>query len=114
MKKGEFELLTVEQLRKKYGLTAANRPAVKLNPERVPESLKHLIPYAEMWGVADDLIRDDLVKNAPNEAVQELKRVVKAHDDALDDWLAGPESEGPTFSDEYRAFSAMRMAADFA
>lgn len=44
--------------------------------------------------------------------VSELKRAVQDADAALDAWLAGPEAAGPDFSDEYIAFSAMRMAAD--
>jgi hypothetical protein len=41
-----------------------------------------------------------------------MRRVVAAHDDAFDEWLAGPETDGPVFSDEYTAFSALRMVAD--
>jgi hypothetical protein len=114
MKEDKFELLSVEEMRKKYGLVAANRPVIHLNPENVPEALRHLIPYAELWGVSDDLVRDDMVRLAPREAIDELKRLVAQHDDLLDEWLAGPEADGPEFSAEYTAFSAMRMAADFA
>ena len=39
---------------------------------------------------------------------------IEQNEDALDEWLAGPEAAGPQFSQEYLAFSAMRMAADFA
>ncbi len=114
MKEDDFELLSVEEIRKKHGLVAANRPIIYLKPDNVPEPLRHLIPYAEFWGVGDDLIRDDLVRSAPREAIDDLKRVVEQHDDLLDEWLAGPEAEGPEYSAEYTAFSAMRMAADFA
>jgi hypothetical protein len=114
MKKHDFELLSVEEMRRKYGLTAENRPGIRLDPENVPEALRHLIPLAELWGVGDDLIRDDMVRRAPPSAIAELRRVIEEHDDLLDDWLAGPAAEGPTFSPEYTAFSAMRMAADFA
>ena len=114
MKEDGFELLSVEDMRRKYGLVAANRPVIHLDPEKVPESLRHLIPYAELWGASDDLIRDDMVRTAPREAIEDLKRVVEQHDDLLDEWLAGPEAEGPEYSAEYTAFSAMRMAADFA
>lgn len=114
MKKNGFELLSVEEMRKKYGLTAANRPVIRLEPQRVPEQLRHLIQYAELWGVRDDLIRDDMLRAAPKEAIDELKRVIEQHEDLLDEWLAGSEAAGPKFSEEYLAFSAMRMAADFA
>ena len=109
-----YELLSVDEMRRKYGLVAENRPLIKLNPEKVPEKLRILIPYAEFWGVADDLIRDDMVRKAPKEAIYELRRIIRHHDGALDDWLAGPEADSPKPSDEYLAFTAMRMAADFA
>ncbi len=74
--------------------------------------MRHLIPLAERWGEGDDIIRDDMVSKASAEERQELKRAVAEHDDLLDTWLAGPEAKGPTYSDEYNAFSCMRMAAD--
>jgi hypothetical protein len=76
------------------------------------ENLRHLIPYAELWGVNDDLIRDDMVRSAPREALEDLKRLVERHDDLLDEWLAGPEADVASPSTEYLAFTAMRMAAD--
>ena len=112
MEDNGFELLSVEEMRKKYGLVAGNRPVIHLNPMNVPEKLRHLVPYAELWGVSDDLIRDDLVRSAPRDALEELKQVVKTHDDLLDEWLAGPEADSPNLSEEYLAFTAMRMAAD--
>lgn len=53
------------------------------------------------------------VQAASEPEIAFLKNAVLEHDDALDKWLAGPESRGPSFSDEHIAFSAMRMAADF-
>jgi hypothetical protein len=71
------------------------------------------LPYAEFWGFADDWTREDLVERAPLEVKRNLKDVVAIFDRKLDDWLAGPEAAGPHFSDEYVAFTAMRMAADY-
>ena len=112
MKEGDYELLSVDEMRKKYGLTAAHRPAFTLDPEHVPEALRHLIPYAELWGVSDDLIRDDVMSKASPVALEDLKRVVKQHEAVLEQWLAGPAAEGPHFSKEYVAFTALLMAAD--
>jgi hypothetical protein len=86
----------------------------RLDPEKVPPGLRHLIPLAERFGIADDRDRDRLVRASSPEVLADLKRLVERHDDDLDDWLAGPEADGPEFSEEYVAFSAMRMAADFA
>lgn len=113
MLKTNFELNSVRALRDKYGLVAENRPTVVLNSDSVPPALRHLIPYAELWGISDDLIRDDLVRRAPKAALDELRQVVRENEDLLDDWLAGSEAAGPRYSPEYTAFSAMRMAADF-
>jgi hypothetical protein len=114
MEDKRYEMLSVEEMRKRYGLVAANRPVIHLNPKNVPEKLRHLVPYAELWGVGDDLIRDDLVRSAPREAIEELKRLMQVHDDLLDEWLAGPEAGSSNPSEEYLAFTAMRMAADVA
>lgn len=80
--------------------------------QRVPVPLHGLIAFAQKFGVADDRVREAVVLSASAAQASELKRAVQAADAALDAWLAGPEAAGPDFSDEYIAFSAMRMAAD--
>ncbi len=97
---------------KKYGLTAENRPVIKLDAASVPERLRHLIPLAERFGISDDLIRADFLEKTPAADLDELRRVVQEHDPLFDEWLAGPTADGPTWSAEYIAFSCMRMAAD--
>lgn len=114
MKVDQYELISVGEMRRKYGLVSDNRQIIRLDQERVPSALRHLIPLAEFWGISDDTIRDDLVSKSPRAAIEDLKRIIAEHDDLLDLWLAGPEAAGPIFSPEYTAFSAMRMAADFA
>lgn len=115
MKKRSFEVLSAGAMRKKYRLTAesARRP-VALDPERVPEDLRHLIPYAERWGITDDLMLEDVLSKAPPPEIADLKRVVGENEDRLEQWLAGPEAKGPTFTKEYVAFSALLLAADLA
>jgi hypothetical protein len=108
----EFEVLPAGEMQKKYGLYAENRPTISLNPSNVPEALRHLIPLAEQFGIADDLIRADVVRKTPPEEVERMRKTVFDHDDAFDVWLAGPEADGPNFSTEYIAFSCLRMAAD--
>jgi hypothetical protein len=85
-----------------------------LDPMRVPATLRPLIPLAERFGVADDLVRERAIRAASSQERYDLVAAVRENDDALDSWLAGPEASGPNFSDEYVAFSAMRMAADYA
>ena len=71
-----------------------------------------LIPLAELFGIGDDLIREDVVARTPASELAAMSRAVLALDDAFDAWLAGPEANGPEFSDEYLAFTNLRMAAD--
>jgi hypothetical protein len=120
---GIMDLLTGEQLREKYGefCVLAEKLWLNLDPgkplldaERVPESLRLLIPYAELWGMPDDCYREEMIEKAPREAIEELKAVIRQFNDELNKWLAGDESYSPKPSCEYVAFSAMRMAADFA
>jgi hypothetical protein len=108
----KFEVLPAGAMRAKYGLIAENRHVVKLNQERIPEGLRHLIPTAEKFGISDDLTREDFMAKASKAEVLGLKQLVETYNNLLDVWLAGPEAAGPSFSDEYIAFSCMRMAAD--
>lgn len=85
-----------------------------LKPKKIPPQLHHLIGRAEKFGIADDWARDDLVASCSPEERRLLKDVVARYNDEFDLWLDGPESEGSAYSDEYIAFSALRMAADFA
>lgn len=107
-----FEVLPAGEMRRKYGLTTKNRPTIRLDPEKVPAALRHLIPLAEGFGVSDDLMRADLVRKTPPAEVNKLRCAVQEHDVLLDQWLAGSESAAQAVSVEYLAFTCMRMAAD--
>jgi hypothetical protein len=108
----DYEVAPVWYLRQKYGLTAANRPTIRLDPSRVPEKYRPWIPMAERWGVGDDIIRGDCVDNASTEELTQLLYCGEALDDIFEDWLAGPESHSPNPSEEYVAFTCLIMAWD--
>jgi len=112
MDESHCEVLPAGELRAKYGLTAENRPVIILNPANVPPELRPLIPLAEQFGIGDDLIRADFVAKTPASELEAMRRAVFAQEDAFDERLAGPEANGPEFSDEYVAFTNLRMAAD--
>jgi hypothetical protein len=107
------EILSAEQMKRLYGEFYDCSLKLQLDRRRIPEKFWPLLPYAEFWGLADDSLRENLVRHACPDVQQNLKQVVAVFDNAMDDWLAGPEANGTTFSDEYIAYSAMRMAADF-
>ena len=106
-------VLNIAQMQQHYGDFYALSPKADFDPADVPDELVPLIPYAAFWGVSDDLDRENLVDAASPEIVANLKSIIRAYDDALDTWLAGPLADKPPFSAAYIAFSAMRMAADY-
>jgi len=108
------DVLSAQEMKQWYGHFYDSSPKVRLNRASIAEQFWPLLPYAEFWGIADDWTREDLVKNAPPDVRENLKRVVAAFDNALDEWLAGPEADSPNPTDEYIAFCAMGMAADYA
>jgi hypothetical protein len=107
-----FEVGPADYLRRKYKLDRHHRPSLSLNKENVPEDLWPLIPLAERWGVSDSLTRTDIVDHACPDDLRLLKEAVRQFGPQLNSWLAGPEAAGPEFSEEYIAFSAMRMLVD--
>jgi hypothetical protein len=108
-----IEVLDAAQMRQRYGSFYESSPRMKLDQNKVPKQFWSLLPYAEFWGIADDWAREDLVDLAPPEVQENLRNVVASFDNALDEWLAGPEADDTSPSDEYIAFTAMRMAADY-
>ncbi len=107
------DISSAEQMKRWYGSFYNSSPKLHLDRRKVPEKFWPLIAYAEFWGIADDVTRENLVKQAPADVQHNLKEAVAAFDSALDEWLAGPEADNPNPSDEYVAFSAMGMAADY-
>src|SRR4051794_20110938 len=104
-------VLRAGEMQTKYGLTAENRPTIRLDPSKVPLSVRDLIPLAEHFGIGDDLIRADVIAHTPKPALLELSNQVNLQRSAFNRSLAGPEADGPDFSDEYVAFSCLKMAA---
>ncbi len=104
---------TLEDMKRKYGLFYQESPKVCLDKGKIPKQFWPLLAYAAFWGLSDDLERENLVLKAPPEVQHNLKKLVAAFDNALCEWLAGPEAANPNPSDEYVAYSAMIMAADF-
>ncbi len=97
------------QLRDRYGSFHEVRIG-GLDAARVPPELRDLIPYAEVWGVGDDLAREALVEAAPAQARTDLVEIVRGRGEALDRWLAGPEADSRRPTAEYLAFTHLRMA----
>lgn len=109
-----FEPLLADKLHERYGDFFRDN-IDPLDPEQVPAILRGLIPYAQLWGVGDDYERDQLVDSAPSQARQDLLDIFSTQSfvRAVDQWLAGPEADGPKYSRAYIAFSNLRIAFDY-
>jgi hypothetical protein len=106
------QILNDDAMQGLYGPFYTNGANLQLDRTKVPDSVWPQLPYAEFWGIADDWTRESLVKAAPPEVQRNLKHAVTTFEDALEEWLLGPEADRRNPSDEYVAFAAMIMAAD--
>lgn len=95
-----------------YRLSHPDAAPPKLNRSNAPTELRILIPLAERYGVSDDGYRMDMLATLDQTEREQLIRAVQEWDDTLDAWLAGPEAAAVAPTNEYVAFSALRMAAD--
>jgi hypothetical protein len=103
-----------EHMQRLYGEFTRAQGLPKLNPEKIPPELCPWIPYAEFWGIAEDFDREELIRQASHKIQEDLVQLIQRLDDDLDEWLAGDGPKNGPLSDEYCAFSWMRMAADYA
>jgi len=86
--------------------------AARLEPV-IPESVRALLPLADVWGVRDDVERSLMVERASEDELRGMVAAVDAiPDDDLYGWLEGPESRSSDPSREYIAITCLTMAAD--
>jgi len=104
-------ILPARELQQQYGLYAENRPAIRLDPERVPAPLRDLIPLAETWGIGDDIIRFDFEQKAPEAAKRELVESLDGRTNEVDEWLHS-RPPGAELSEEAAAFMYLLIAWD--
>ncbi len=105
-----FEIAPANVFQEEYGLHAENRPEIKLDSSKVPEDLRTLIPFAEKWGIGDDIIRNDFIEKSTDVARQELHDALYEPYERITAWLDS-FSDG-AMSDEAAAFMYMQLALD--
>jgi hypothetical protein len=108
----DFEVSTTGEVRRLYKQQGVWAQRVEFDEADVPESLRCLIPLARVWGIGDDVLRDDLRRRADPQQLRALKKAVVELDDELDAWLTSPAelAAGPTAA--YLAFTNLRLVAD--
>ncbi len=98
------------ELEEMYGLTAEDRPVIELDPSRVPEDLRDLIPMAEMWGIGDDVIRSDFEEKASEEEKRRFTEALRGRTNRITEWLDSFGDE--LMSEEAGTFMYMLEALD--
>ena len=81
------EILPAGEMKRKYHLTAERYKPPHLDPEKVPENLRELLPLAAKWGIGDDIIRDDFEQKASEDERQELKNALTGKTAEITQWL---------------------------
>ena len=109
MKHGE--ILPANEMKAKYNLTAESYKHPKLDPEKVPEHLRNLLPLAAKWGIGDDIIRDDLEQKASEDEKQELKNSLSGRMTEVTQWLDSFDV-GKPMPEEAACFMYMQQALD--
>lgn len=84
--------------------------AQRLNPDQVPEDLRHLVPLAEKWGIGDDVDRNAKVDSSTPAERSELRAAITPASSSITTWL---DSFGKDpMSDEAAAFMYMQLALE--
>lgn len=104
------EIAPAHVLQKKYRLYAENRPEIQLDSSNIPDDLRNLIPYAEKWGIGDDIIRNDFIEKATDAEKQELHDALFEPYERITAWLDSFNSGA--MSEEAAAFMYMQLALD--
>ncbi len=107
-------VMTRDELKAECDRLGFRPPVYDFNISDVPENLRELAPYAEIWGNNSDETRWQLVKETPEALKEHLQELIFEPDvqDRFDEWLAGPESNKLPPTTAYLAFTCLRMAAD--
>ena len=86
-----------------------------LRSENVSPALAYLLKMAQRWGIADGYMREEAVRRATLDELQNLIHCIDTvTDEELFGWLAGPASYNPNLSAEYVALTCLTMAIDSA
>ncbi|MDG3007343.1 hypothetical protein [Paludisphaera mucosa] len=91
----EFDVGPGDEMQRKYGWYAENRPDIHVEPDQVPEPLRDLIPYVERWAIPCDVTRGDYFEKQPEADVREFVRVVAPRDGEINAWLDTFKTQWP-------------------
>jgi len=64
----------------------ADNPKVTIDPTKVPEQFRHLLPLAKEWSIGDDVELDAYIEAASDEKKRAVVDAFRPHFDALWEW----------------------------
>jgi hypothetical protein len=81
-----------------------------LNPDKVPEDLRDLVPLAQRWGIGDDVVRSERVEKSSEAERSQLKAGFAPRSARITAWL---DSFGQgAMPDEAAAFMYTQLAIE--
>ena len=105
------EILPAHEMRDKYGINSDDYIAPTLDPNKVPEDLRDIIPFAATWGIPDDVIRMDFEEKATESGKQKFKSALTGRTQKINQWLDTFGKDKP-MSEEAACFMYMLQALD--
>ena len=86
-------------------------PEVSIDPSKIPEKFRHLVPLAREWSISDDVELEESIESSPPEKMKAVVEAFAPHFDALWEWHKQCEHLVPQ-PDELVMFDIASEAAD--
>jgi len=64
----------------------SDEPGVSIDPTRVPEEFRHLVPLAIEWSIGDDCELDEYIANQSKEILTAVTAAFDPHFRGLQEW----------------------------
>ena len=88
----------------------ADIEGVVIDPSKVPEHFRHLIPLAQHWSIGDDVERADMMWLTPYEELKAMVLAVSPLSDQIWHWCSSHHTDIPV-PDEVVIFDMLSQAA---
>ena len=103
-------LMACGSQRDSAGSPQGAKAGITLDPTKVPEDLRPLLPVIQEWGIGDDVDRGHKVDAATPEARQRLRDALTPHQDRITAWLNSFGQQ--LMPDEAAAFMYAQLALE--
>jgi hypothetical protein len=102
-----FEIATGAEFQQKYPgyFEEVVRNLPPIDSAVVPDELKHLIPYAEQWGIPDCFVRHRFCESATPEMVAAFRQALAGTHSLCEDWFYTSPVDPAEADDEQRSES---------